>query len=326
MKVLLLGGTQFLGRATAEALRAAGHAVSVFNRGVSPDALPADVERLRGDRDGDLSALQGRRWDACVDFSGYRPHQLRASAGLLRGQVGRYLFVSAVSVYGDPATGPVDEDCPLMAPMGDEVGPIDSLSYGPLKVACEAVVQDVFGPRCTLLRPQVVVGPQDPLDRYAYWVMRSRMAGTMLAPGDGSDHLQVIDVRDLARFAVTLVEGDIGGVFNLAGPRFTWAEFIAMLAPPRVAWVPEPLLRADGLSYNELPLYRHDRGPRASLMHVDNRRALAAGLRLRAPADTLQEARTACAGRQGPLALAPEREAALIRQLQNSAWTTSTTN
>jgi len=284
------------------------------------------VERLRGDRDADLSALQDRPWDACVDFSGYRPAQLRASAGLLQDQVGRYLFVSAVSVYGDPASGPVDEEFPLMAPMGDEVEQIDSLSYGPLKVACEAVVQGQFGPRCTVLRPQVVVGPHDPLDRYAYWVMRSHLGGTMLAPGDGSDHLQVIDVRDLARFVVTLIEGDIGGVFNLAGPRFTWAEFIDWLAPPRVAWVPAPLLLADGLTYNELPLYRQDGGPRSSLMHVDTTRAEAAGLRLSAPAETLRKAQAGCAGRQGPLALPPEREAALIRQLESATWTTSTTN
>jgi 2'-hydroxyisoflavone reductase len=216
---------------------------------------------------------------------------------MLQSRVGRYLFVSAVSVYGDPPAGPVDEGFPLMAPMGDEVEQIDSLSYGPLKVACEGVVQDRFGPRCTLLRPQVVVGPHDPLDRYACWVMRARRGATMLAPGDGSDHLQVIDVRDLARFVVTLVEGDVGGVFNLAGPRFTWAEFIAMLAPAKVVWVPAAQLLADGLTYNELPLYRYDRGPRASLMHVDTTRARAAGLRLSDPAETLREAQAGCAGR-----------------------------
>jgi 2'-hydroxyisoflavone reductase len=333
VRILLLGGTQFLGRATAEALRAAGHAVSVFNRGLSPDGLPAEIERMRGDRDGDLSALRGRHWEACVDFSGYRPAQLRSSAALLQGQVGRYLFASAVSVYGDPATGPVDESFPLLAPMGDEVEQIDNLSYGPLKVACEAVVQDAFGVRSTLLRPQVVVGPQDPLDRYAYWVMRSQMGGPMLAPGDGLDHLQVIDVRDLARFVVTLIEGDIGGVFNLAGPRFSWAEFIRLLAPPQVTWVPASVLLADGLTYNELPLYRQDRGPRGRLMDVDSTRARAAGLRLSDPAETLRVAQAGCGGRQGPLALAREREAALIRHAASqhhrepaSPWTTPTIN
>jgi 2'-hydroxyisoflavone reductase len=202
-----------------------------------------------------------------------------------------------------------------------------------LKVACEAVVQDLFGHRGTVLRPQVVVGPNDPLDRYAYWVMRARMGGTMLAPGDGRDHLQVIDVHDLARFVVTLVEGDVAGVFNLAGPRLSWAEFIALLAPSQVAWVPANLLLADGLTYNELPLYRWDGGPRASLMHVDCSRARAAGLRLTDAVDTLRAALAACAGRRGPLALSPEREAALIRGLASRPhhddlrpWTTSTIN
>jgi 2'-hydroxyisoflavone reductase len=229
MNVLILGGTQFVGRHIAEAMVLAGHQVTVFNRGKTPDMLSASVERLRGDRDLDgdgLAVLAGRKWDACIDVSGYTSRQVRASAMLLAGQVRRYVFISAVSVYGDPHQPPVTEDFPRSAPASDAVTEIDSTTYGPLKVACENIIEQVYGRRCSILRPQIVAGPYDPLDRFSYWVRRAGQSGTMLAPGDGSDHLQFIDARDVARFTVGVIERNIAGSFNLAGPRLTWAEFI----------------------------------------------------------------------------------------------------
>lgn len=133
MRILVLGGTQFIGRHIAEFLRAAGHAVSVLNRGLTPDELPAAIERLRGDRDegaAGLQALAGRTWDACVDVSGYTPRQVRPSAEQLRPVVQRYLFISAVSVYGDPAEGPVRETHPRLPPAGEEVTEVSQETYG----------------------------------------------------------------------------------------------------------------------------------------------------------------------------------------------------
>lgn len=315
MQALVLGGTQFVGRHIAEALLAAGHGVSVFTRGQSPDALPAAVERLRGDRDvgaPGLASLAGRHWDVCIDVSGYTPAQVRASAEALRDRVTHCVFISAVMVYGDTRTRPVDETQARVPPAADDVHDVDGQTYGPLKVRCEDIVQQVFGSRATLLRPQVVVGPHDPTGRYAYWLHRAARGGTVLAPGDGSDHLQCIDVHDLARFVAHVAAQRLPGAYNLAGPRLTWADFLSLLGARDLAWVPATLLQAEGVGFQQLPLYRPENGALAGLMDVSAARAIAAGLRLTDAADTLRAIRAA--GPLAPLAtaLSPQREAALI--------------
>jgi 2'-hydroxyisoflavone reductase len=322
MRVLILGGSQFLGRHIVETLLAGGHAVSVLNRGVSPDELPTQVERLRGDRDEGppgLQALMGQTWDVCVDVSGYTPRQVRASAEALRANVKRYVFVSAVSVYGDPNDRPVRETHPRLPPAGEHVTEVNGETYGALKVACEDIVQQVYGDRATLLRPQVIAGPGDPSGRYSYWVRRAERGGEMLAPGDGSDHLQLIDVRDVARFLTTLIECDLAGTFNLAGPRFTWARFIEMLGAQSIVWVDAPTLLAANLSFNELPLFRPERGARSGLMDVSNERALAAGLTLTEPKVTFRDVRESLRGREPTAALSVQREAALIATARQRA-------
>jgi 2'-hydroxyisoflavone reductase len=316
MKILVLGGTQFLGRHIVEALLAGGHRVSLFNRGLTPDPFSTQVERLRGDRDDGaaaLAALAGQSWDVCVDVSGYTPRQVRASAEVLRDRVGRYVFVSAVSVYGDPDQRPVVETQPRLPPATEDVLEINGETYGPLKVACENIVQTIYAGRCTLLRPQIVVGPHDPSGRYAYWVQRALRGGEMLAPGDGSDHLQVIDVRDLARFARTVIENALGGCFNLAGPRLTWLAFMTLLGPPNLVWVPAEILAQDGLTFNELPLYRPERGPRSGLMEVSLERTRSAGMTWTDPEVTMHDMRAWCPGQILDCGLPPEREANLLR-------------
>ena len=315
MRVLILGGTQFLGRHIVETGLAAGHTLSVLNRGVSTDELPEQVERLRGDRDQGVSGLQalaGRSWDACVDVSGYTAVQVRASAELLSPSVQRYVYVSAVSVYGDPQRRPVRETHRRVPPAGEHVTDVNGETYGALKVACENIVGQIYGDRSTCLRPQVVVGPHDPSGRYTYWVQRAGRGGEMLAPGDGSDHLQVIDVRDLARFVVTVIEHELGGAFNLAGPRLTWAHFVTMLGAQNIAWVDAQTLLAAKLSFNELPLFRPERGVRSSLMDVSSERAQALGLTLTEPGVTLRDVREWVRGRAPVTALSCEREAELI--------------
>lgn len=315
MKLLVLGGTQFLGRHVVEALLAAGHGVTTLNRGLTPDPLHAGVERLRGDRDAGvdgLRALQGRCWDACVDLSGYTPRQVSASADLLCGRVPRYVYMSAVSVYGDPTARPVRESQPRQAPGRDDETELAGDRYGALKVRNEDIVSAIYGDRATLLRPQVVAGPHDPLNRYSHWVQRAARGGEMLAPGDGSDHLQVIDVRDLARFVVTVVEHDRGGAYNLAGPRLRWADFMQMLGARDPVWVPASVLAEAGLDYNELPLYRPEHGLRAGLMDVDHQRAIAAGLVLSAAERTAADTRAWILRHPLPPAMSAQREAELI--------------
>lgn len=316
MRVLILGGTQFIGRQMVETLVSAGHMVSILTRGLSRDELPAPVERLRGDRDQGalgLAALAGRSWDVCVDVSGYTPRQVRPSAERLRKSVKRYVFVSAVSVYGDPSRRPVRETHPRMPPASEEVTEVTAETYGALKVACEGIVQEIYGQRCTLLRPQIVVGPHDPRGRYSHWVQRVLRGGDMLAPGDGSDHVQFIDVRDLARFGRTVIENDLGGAFNLAGPRLAWAEFMKVLGAENIVWVATEIIRAAGLTEFELPLFRAEYGPRSGLMEVSNERARAAGLTLTDPAVTAGDMRAWILARDRPPAPWLEKEAELIR-------------
>jgi len=327
MWALVLGGFHFVGRHIVEELLRAGHEVSVFNRGRSPDDLPAQVERLRGDRDqgkAGLDALLGRTWDVCIDVSGYTGRQVRASAQGLRRQVGQYVFVSAVSVYGDPARGPVLETERRSPPADEDVTEVTRATYGPLKVTCENIVAEVFGERGTVLRPQIVAGPYDALDRFSYWVRRAMQPGEMLAPGDGSDNLQVIDAYDLARFTRIVCEKSLSGSFNLAGPRLMWAEFVRLLGASNVTWVPAEVLRAEQLTEFELPLYRRNGGPRSSLMHVGNERAVAAGLKLTETAATVERVRGWLPRSHLAPALSPQREAELIaRSRARVSWSSA---
>lgn len=315
MNILMLGGTQFIGRHMTLAFLTAGHTVSVLTRGRSPDDLPPEVERLRGDRDqglAGLAALTDRTWDACIDVSGYTPRQVRPSAELLRTQVQRYVFVSSVSVYGDTQHRPVLETHPLLPAAAEDVTEITGETYGPLKVTCEGIVQDLYGPRATVLRPQIVAGPHDPTGRYPYWVNRAAQGGEMLAPGDGTDHLQVIDVRDLARFTVQVVEKELSGVFNLVGPRLSWSAFMQMLGAEQVTWVSTEILKAQGVTSQELPLFRSEHGPLSSLMDVSPDRILAAGLTLTDPVITVQDTRAWSSTAQLTPPFTSEREAAVL--------------
>jgi 2'-hydroxyisoflavone reductase len=316
MNILVLGGTRFIGRHIVEELLASGHDVSVFTRGKSPDDLPGDVERLHGDRDdgiGGLAGLGRGKWTACVDVSGYTPHQVRPSAEVLRDRVDRYLFISTVSVYEDSNDVPVLETHPLMKPAAEDVTDVTADTYGPLKVTCERIVEEHYGDRSTILRPQIVAGPHDPTGRHTYWVQRAGQPGEMLAPGDGSDHVQVVDARDVARFTRHAIEAGISGVFNMAGPRITWAEFVRMLGARDIAWVPARVVDAAGLTFAELPLYRPEGSERSSLMDVSHDRADAAGLTLTPPEATVRDTREWLRGNPVPPHLSPEREREVIQ-------------
>lgn len=317
MRVLVLGGTQFVGRHIVEALLFSGHEVSILTRGITPDELPDEVQRLRGDRDEGMSghkALKNHHWDACIDVSGLTPRQVRPSAELLRESVKRYVFISAVSVYGDPDKRPVFETHPLLSPAGEEVTEItNSVIYGSLKVTCENIVRDIYGDRCTILRPQIVAGPYDPYDRFSYWVRRAMQGGEMLAPGNGTDHLQVIDAHDLARFTETVISKNTGGIFNLVGKRITWSDFMKILGAKNLIWVPARIIKSEALDESELPLFRQENGPRSSLMDVSNVSALNEGLILTDVEVTIKNVQKWLPECKLSPALSPERENELIR-------------
>src|SRR5215216_6482111 len=200
LKVLILGGTGFLGPHFVEALQAGGHQITLFNRGRSNPGLFAKLETLIGDRDGKLDALKGRDWDVVIDDSGYVPRHVKLSADLLKDHVRHYIFVSSISVYGMFPKPGLDEDDQVATPPGAKVEEVTGATYPGLKAGCEQVVESTYGARSTIVRPHYVVGPGDSTDRFTYWVARVARGGQVLAPGSANDSLQYIDVRDLAAF------------------------------------------------------------------------------------------------------------------------------
>lgn len=325
MNVLILGGTKFIGRHLVDALIQAGHVITVFTRGTTPDPLPLNIKRLHGNRNDGLAglrALQGGTWDVCVDVSGYTPSQVRASAQTLRDCVVHYVYVSAVSAYdhhlSDFIDAPITESNALLPAAVEKIIEINSDTYGPLKVACEGIVQALFTNRCTIVRPQVVAGAHDDSDRLSYWIWRAKSSRTdrknMLAPGDGSDYLQLIDVRDVAEFICLAIAKNCCGTFNLAGHRTTWTSFMQMLGAQSTVWVPAKILRDAGLSFAELPLYREHHSPRSSLMHVSCNTAMAKGLTLTPLAQTIQTTREWMGDQAFKPALSAQLEAQLIEK------------
>jgi nucleoside-diphosphate-sugar epimerase len=313
LRFLILGGTKFLGRALAEAGLARGHELTLFNRGQTDRGLFPDAEQLRGDRRGDLSALEGRTWDVVIDTSGYVPAQVRASAELLR-ESGRYVFVSSVSAYADFSTGPTEA-----SPVAELNGlPIDELAsdysnYGPLKALCEAEVERLFGERALIVRPGLIAGPHDPTGRFTYWAQRLERGGEILAPGPQDRCVQFVDVRDLATWILEAAERALSGTFNATNEGVRWGELVA---GTEVTWVSDDFLREREVGeWMELPLWIADPGWKG--MHeVDVGRAVAAGLSFRPVEETIAGAATAQAV-EG-VGLTPEREAKLLEAWRES--------
>jgi 2'-hydroxyisoflavone reductase len=307
VKLLVLGGTSFLGRAVAESALARGYELTLFTRGKTNPGLYPEAEHLRGDRDGGLAPLDGRRWDVVVDTSGYVPRVVRESAELLRDS-GRYVFVSSISVYADFGTGP-SEDSPLaqLGEMPDDQVSDDYSNYGPLKALCEAEVERVFGERALLVRSGLIAGPHDPTGRFTYWARRLRRGGDLLAPGPPERRVQFIDARDLGEWIVDAAARGLGGTFNATHEGVSWGE---LLEGADVTWVPDAFLEEHEVGpWLELPLWLPE-GEYAGMHRADVSRATAAGLRFRPVRETLAGA--ADAPQPDGVGLTPEREAQLL--------------
>ncbi|MFO7633773.1 MAG: NAD-dependent epimerase/dehydratase family protein [Caldilinea sp.] len=296
MRLLIIGGTVFVGRHLAEQALQRGHTVTLFNRGQSnPDLFP-EAEHLTGDRSGDLSALAGRAWDAVIDTCGYHPRDVRHTMQTLKGRVGCYLFVSTLSVYADDAPAGVTEDSPVAMLAGDvEAAVASSENYGPLKALCEQEILRAM-PDCALvIRPGLIVGPYDRSDRFTYWPVRIQDGGEVLAPGDPDAPVQFIHAGDLAAWMLDCVEQGVGGVFNATGPDtvLTIGEVLdtcrlASLSNARPIWVDEDFLLAqEVVPYIEMPLWV----PSAyvGFNRVDCSKAIAHGLRFRPLIDTISD-------------------------------------
>ncbi len=301
LNLLILGGTGFLGPAIVESAMARGHTMTIFNRGKTrPDIFP-DVPRLRGNRDPDkddgLTALKGGSWDAVIDTSGYYPRMVRASAQLLADAVQQYVFISSISVYADNSIVGMDESGPI-ATMEDPT--LESMGdqfqyYGSLKALCEQAAEKAMGGRATNIRPGLIVGPRDNVPRFTYWPVRVERGGEVLSPGNPSDAVQYIDVRDLADFVVTCIENRTTGSFNATGPNSptTIAELLygckaVTGGDATFTWVPAEFLVERGVNaWAEMPVWVPPQEGMEGFHTIDSGKAIAAGLRSRPLADTV---------------------------------------
>lgn len=330
-KVLILGGTGFIGPHMVRALLARGHAVTVFNRGRSGAGMfGKDIEELVGDRANNLDALKGRSWDAAIDESASNgataPDWVKTSATLLKDSVAQYLFISTRSVYQDTSRVPMTSAAPVLTLENTPLEPGQPLSYGHGKAYAEKAAEAAMPGRVTVVRPGLIIGPGDDTDRFTYWPTRIARGGEILAPGDGSDRVQIIDVRDLTAFETTLVENQTFGVFNAVAPNhgqpfkdFLATMHTALAGTGGYTWVPTDFLLANKVRpYADLPCWQVGRGATAGFARFDLAPELKAGLTSRSigitAVDTLEWFRKQSTG--GSLAvkagMKPERESELL--------------
>lgn len=300
MKVLVLGGTRFVGRHIVDALLERGHDVTLFNRGKSDPNAFASLEQVHGDRATDLQQLGDRTWDAVVDTSGYLPRDVEYAASFFAGRTRHYVFISSISAYDFAKADPesMDEDTPLAKlPEGANAAEVTPETYGPLKALCETAVRATFADRAAIVRPGVVAGPHDPTDRFTYWPVRIDAGGIVLAP-DGPEHpIQYIDGRDLAQFVAVLVESRDGGTYNVVTQPSTrtFGELIdacrrASSSRAEVRWVDEgTLLKANVEPWSDLPLWIPRDTEDFTHLRVSNARAIARGLQTRPIAETVRD-------------------------------------
>ena len=297
MRLLILGGTVFLGRALTDAALDKGHSVTHFHRGKS-GPIDARVETVIGDRLENLALLDSRSFDAVSDTSGYLPQVVRRSTAKLGDKLGRYLFVSSISVYDRFDFHGVTEDEPVAAPLDPVPDAMTWDKYGALKAMCEAVVRETLAERALIVRPGLIVGPHDPTDRFTYWIERVALGGRVVAPVRPGLAIQYIDVRDLAEWMVALIEGGAAGTFNATGMpgTATMGELLetckhAAGSDARFEWMDAAFLAAHGARpWTKMPLQVPQDDPlMRGFASVSVARALAVGLRYRSQAQTVAD-------------------------------------
>jgi 2'-hydroxyisoflavone reductase len=294
MKILIVGGTSFVGRAIAWSAWHHGHEISVFNRGLTPNDLPESIERLTGDRDRDLSSLAGRSFDVTIDATAYRPSDVERLARALDGRGGHYVQISSISAYQDPPeSGATEATLAILDDPDDPEAPITGRTYGPLKAASERAGWSLFGEGSTMVRPTYVIGSFDATLRFPYWVERVRRGGVVAVPGPRDTYFQWVDARDLANFVVRVSEDTLSGVFHAAGPRVgqgfieTIDQIAAQIAPQGTTLreISVENLAETGLG-RKFPLWGPDS---ETVMALDSSLALEHGLDLRPLDDSVDD-------------------------------------
>jgi 2'-hydroxyisoflavone reductase len=334
MRILILGGTRFIGlHMTALALER-GHTLTFFNRGKTHTDRYPDIERIKGDRNGEIDGLKRREWDAVIDNSGYVPRHVKLSAELLAPQVKQYVFTSSISVYPDFST-PRAESSPVGKLADETIEKVDGETYGPLKALCEQAAQRAMPGRTCVIRPGLIVGPDDNTDRFTYWPARAARGGEFIAPGSPQDPFQVIDARDLAAFVIDAVENNHNGVFNLVSNvnEFKFGQLTdACIAAaskqakpadaPRAVYLPATFLEEQKVEpWSEMPVWLPAKGDEAAFAGTSNRAAVARGLRITPLRKTVDDtmawhlSRPAEEREKLKAGIAPEKEAGVL-----AAW------
>lgn len=317
MKLLILGGTRFVGRHLMTAALARNHEVTLFNRGKHPSAALTNVETIYGDRNSDLAKLQGRGWDAVVDTCGYLPRTVRASTEILSHSVDHYGFISSLSVYADVSVCGIDETAPIKTLTSEQLekaNEIDSSGqasgvtygemYGGLKALCEQAAEEVLPNRVLIIRPGLIVGSYDYTDRFTYWVERVARGGEVLAPGRPDRYVQFIDVRDLAEWTVRMIERKEMGIYNANGlPHNLTMERVleecktVSDSDAAFTWVNDDfLLQEKVAAWSEMPLWMpEESAPHLKgFMFINCNKAVGSGLSLRPLNDTIRDILTWC--------------------------------
>src|ERR1700734_3145811 len=340
LRILVLGGTKFIGVHIVELALAHGHSVTLFNRGKTNAGIFPQLVHLKGDRDAQLGALKGKHWDAVIDDSGYVPRHVKLSAELLAPNVQRYIFISTIGVYANFAI-PSTEDSPVSKIADETTEKVDSDSYGPLKALCEKAAEKAMPGRVAVVRPGLIVGPRDPTDRFTYWPARAARGGEMVVPEKPSDRVQFIDARDLAIFVLRLAERRTVGTFNATSPpgMFTIGDVVAAsitaanatVKPnpaPNPVWVPAEFLEKQKVQpWSDMPVWIPAAGEYAGFADASVTRALREGLSIRPVQPTVND--TLAWHLQRPEAeraklsagLTPEREQAVL-----DAWRAASGN
>ncbi len=326
MKILIIGGTRFLGRHLVESALARGHEVTLFNRGKTNPDLFKQIQTISGDREKDLDQVSGT-YDAVIDTCGYFPRIVRMSAEALKDKVRSYVFISSISVYDGFGKIGINESDPVGKIADETIEEITGESYGPLKALCEKAVQDVFGDRSLIIRPGLIVGPNDPTDRFTYWPVRVARGGDVLVPEKPAAPIQIIDVRDLSDFVIELLQQNVFGVFNATGPEHelnlgTMLEVCKQVSgsDANFKWASVEFLNQNQVApWSDMPAWVPDTPEDAGLSRVDISKAIRAGLKFmpleKTIRDTLEWEKSRPSDHEWRAGLKPEREKELLRLL-----------
>jgi 2'-hydroxyisoflavone reductase len=331
LRILILGGTRFIGLHMTSLALERGHTLTFFNRGKTHTDKFPEIERIKGDRNGEIDGLKDRDWDVVIDNSGYVPRHARATAELLAPRVRQYIFTSSISVYPSFAE-PRDEKSPVGKLADETVEKVDGETYGPLKALCEQAVEKAMPGRTTVIRPGLIVGPDDNTDRFTWWPARAARGGEFIAPGSPGDPFQVIDARDLAAFTIKAAELNTTGTYNLVSNAngFKFGELAAACiaaahkqarpaAAPRAVWIPAAFLEEQKVEpWSEMPVWLPATGDEAAFAGTSNAAAVAKGLEITPLRKTVDDtmawhlARPAEEREKLKAGIAPEKESAVL--------------